>query len=64
MEIVKSSCAGKKKVRTCTFSPQVNIKNKREPIQTQEDINAAYNQSKMQDLTEDLKNVIWTKVIN
>ena len=62
MKIVKYSCAGKEKVRTCTFSPQVNIKNKREPIQTQEDVNAAHNQSKMQDLAEDLKTVIWAKV--
>lgn len=62
MKVVKSSCAGKKKVRTCTFKPQVNIKNKREPIQTQEDINAAHSEAKIQDLVEDLKNVIWTKV--
>lgn len=62
MKIVKSSCAGKKKVRTCTFSPQVNIKNKREPIQTQEDVNAAHSEAKIQDLVEDLKNVIYTKV--
>lgn len=62
MKVVKSSCAGKKKVRTCTFKPQVNIKNKREPIQTQEDINAAHSEAKIQDLVEDLKDVIWTKV--
>ena len=62
MKIVKSSCTGKKKVRTCTFKPQVNIKNKREPIQTQEDINAAHSEAKIQDLIEDLKNVIYTKV--
>ena len=62
MKIVKSSCGGKKRVLTCTFSPQVNIKNKREPIQTQEDVNAAYSEAKIQDLTEDLKTVIWTKV--
>lgn len=62
MKVVKSSCAGKKKVRTCTFKPQVNIKNKREPIQTQEDVNAAHSEAKIQDLIEDLKNVIWTKV--
>lgn len=64
MKIVKSSCGGKKRVRTCTFSPQVNIKNKREPIQTQEDINAAHSEAKIQELLEDLKNVIWTKVSN
>ena len=64
MKIVKSSCAGKKKVRTCTFSPQVNIKNKREPIQTQNDVNAAHSEAKIRDLVEDLKNVIWTKVSN
>ena len=64
MKVVKSSCAGKKKVRTCTFKPQVNIKNKREPIQTQEDINAAHSEAKIQDLVEDLKDVIWTKVSN
>ena len=64
MKIVKSSCGGKKQVRTCTFSPQVNIKNKREPIQTQEDVNAAHSEAKIQDLLEDLKNVIWTKVSN
>lgn len=62
MKVVKSSCGGKKRVRTCTFSPQVNIKNKREPIQTQEDVNAAHSEAKIQDLIEDLKNVIWTKV--
>ena len=64
MKIVKSSCGGKKRVRTCTLSPQVNIKNKRESIQTQEDINAAYSEAKIQDLVEDLKNVIWMKVSN
>lgn len=64
MKIVKSSCGGKKRVRTCTFSPQVNIKNKREPIQTQEDVNAAHSEAKIQDLLEDVKNVIWTKVSN
>ena len=64
MKIVKSSCGGKKRVRTCTFSPQVNIKNKRQSIQTQEDISAAYSEAKIQDLVEDLKNVIWTKVSN
>lgn len=62
MKIVKSSCTGKKEVRTCTFSPQVNIKNKREPIQTQEDVNAAHSEAKIQDLIEDLKNAIYTKV--
>lgn len=64
MKIVKSGCAGNKEVRTCTFSPQVNIKNKRKSIQTQEDVNAAHSEAKIQDLLEDLKNVIWTKVSN
>lgn len=62
MKLVRSSCSGTKKVKTCTFSPQVNIKNKREPIQTQEDVNAAHSEAKIQDLIEDLKNVIYTKV--
>lgn len=62
MKVVKSSCAGKKKVRTCTFKPQVNIKNKREPIQTQEDINATHSEAKLQDLINEIKSNIYTKV--
>ena len=62
MKLVRSSCSGTKKVKTCTFSPQVNIKNKREPIQTQEDVNAAHSEAKIQNLVDDLENVIWIKV--
>lgn len=62
MKVVKSSCAGKKKVRTCTFKPQVNIKNKREPIQTQEDINATHSEAKLQDIINEIKSNIYTKV--
>lgn len=62
MKIVKSSCSSKRKVRTCTFSPQVNIKNKRTAVQTEQDVNAAHSEAKLQDLINDIKSNIYTKV--
>lgn len=62
MKIVKSSCSSKRKVRTCTFSPQVNIKNKRTAIQTEQDVNAAHSEAKIQDLIDDIRSNIYTKV--
>lgn len=62
MKIVKSSCSNKRKVRTCTFSPQVNIKNKRTAIQTEQDVNAAHSEAKIQDLIDDIRSNIYTKV--
>jgi hypothetical protein len=62
MKIVKSSCSSKQKVRTCTFSPQVNIKNKRTAVQTEQDVNAAHSEAKLQDLINDIKSNIYTKV--
>lgn len=62
MKIVKSSCSSKRKVRTCTFSPQVNIKNKRTAVQTGQDVNAAHSEAKLQDLINDIKSNIYTKV--
>ena len=62
MKIVKSSCSSKRKVRTCTFSPQVNIKNKRTAIQTEQDVNAAHSEAKIQDLIDDIQSNIYTKV--
>ena len=62
MKIVKSSCSSKRKIRTCTFSPQVNIKNKRTAIQTEQDVNAAHSEAKIQDLIDDIRSNIYTKV--
>ena len=62
MKIVKSSCSSKRRVRTCTFSPQVNIKNKRTAIQTEQDVNAAHSEAKIQDLIDDIRSNIYTKV--
>lgn len=62
MKIVKSSCSSKRKVRTCTFSPQVNIKNKRTAIQTEQDVNAAHSEAKIQDLIDEIRSNIYTKV--
>ena len=62
MKIVKSSCSSKRKVRTCTFSPQVNIKNKRTAVQTEQGVNAAHSEAKIQDLIDDIRSNIYTKV--
>ena len=62
MKIVKASSSSKRKVRTCTFSPQVNIKNKRTAVQTEQDVNAAHSEAKLQDLINDIKSNIYTKV--
>ena len=62
MKIVKSSCSSKRRVRTCTFSPQVNIKNMRTAIQTEQDVNAAHSEAKIQDLIDDIRSNIYTKV--
>ena len=62
MKIVKSSSSSKRKVRTCTFSPQVNIKNKRTAVQTGQNVNAAHSEAKLQDLINDIKSNIYTKV--
>lgn len=62
MKIVKSSCSSKRKVRTCTFSPQVNIKNKRTAVQTEQNVNAAHSEAKIQDLINEIQSNIYTKV--
>lgn len=57
---IRSNCRSKVQVRTCTYSPKLNVQDIKEPIQSE--VNADSSEAQLQQLMNDIKSSISTKL--